>query len=166
MNPPQVNPTEEEKQEMVDKVEKLIDEITLEISQPLSSSSTPAGINILREQIAYAESNGAVIARAARKVTEYVDALTVDAIREMQAEGTEYDKAVADDKRRLIKVAIHPLGTILNLVEDMEKQLERRCSVGQSFLKSIATEQQGSWNNGSNATYNNNETNLSKGEKF
>lgn len=99
----------------------------------------------LRTMIAFAESNGVVIAQHVRTIKQQLADSYAESLGEVRKR-EDYAKSNADEKKLLLKSSVSELESRLEYMEKLEELIKRRCSLGQSLLNSLNTEIKSSFN--------------------
>lgn len=95
----------------------------------------------LKAAVAYAESCGILVSMWVRTLAQTVDEKTAEELDRLKGEEV-YQKSNADEKKLLLHAAVSELRAKLEYAEKLEDLIKRRCSVGQSLLKSNDNESQ------------------------
>lgn len=136
------------------------DPLVLALQQPLPERTDQR--EQLRGMIAYAESYGIVVSQHRRQLLKEFEAAKAKALDELKR-GVGYDddgewgifddlaekykKSNADEKEIMLDAEISTKKADLEFVTSLEDLIKRRCSVGQSMLNSLKSEQSSSFNN-------------------
>lgn len=110
-----------------------------ELSKPLVTRNDQHSINILREQVALAESFGINIATWKRKLSQYTDASASQTLTKLRQDEM-YTKLTAPEKKTVLDGELSQLEAYVNYLTDLQDIIKRRCSLGQTFLNSINKE--------------------------
>lgn len=116
----------------------------------------------LRRMVAFAESYGIIVSQHRRAMLKEFEAYRAQKLSELkngigyndqgewvQSEelADEYKSAKAPEKEIMLDAEIASLKADLEFVTSLEDLIKRRCSVGQSMLNSLKSEQSSSYNN-------------------
>jgi len=115
-----------------------------ELKTPLPTQKTL--VDELRAKIAFAESSGIILSQYVRTLSQVLDEETAKALTELK-EDDVYIKSNADEKKLLLYSRTSELRARLEYMEKLEELVKRRCSLGQSLLKSVDLETRASFNN-------------------
>src|SRR5690554_277215 len=120
------------------------------LNTPLPTSVERVGE--LREMVAFAEAYSVVISTYLRELSRTLDqeidkvatelrlGITVDESNEPVEDedlAAQYKKLTADEKKMKIAAGVADINAKLEYVKGLENAIKRRCSIGQSFIKSI-----------------------------
>lgn len=114
-----------------------------ELKTPLPTQKTL--VDELRAKIAFAESSGIILSQYVRTLSQVLDEETAKALTELK-EDDVYIKSNADEKKLLLYSKTSELRARLEYMEKLEELVKRRCSLGQSLLKSVDLETRASFN--------------------
>lgn len=114
-----------------------------ELKTPLPTQKTL--VDELRAKIAFAESSGIILSQYVRTLSQVLDEETAKALTELK-EDDVYIKSNADEKKLLLYSRTSELRARLEYMEKLEELVKRRCSLGQSLLKSVDLETRASFN--------------------
>ncbi len=115
-----------------------------ELKTPLPTQKTL--VDELRAKIAFAESSGIILSQYVRTLSQVLDEETAKVLTELK-EDDVYIKSNADEKKLLLYSRTSELRARLEYMEKLEELVKRRCSLGQSLLKSVDLETRASFNN-------------------
>lgn len=120
-------------------IDKLGSEISAHFSMPLVTASDPMSVHKLREQIANAQAFAIRIADASRRLKIRRSQEASKAWKVLK-DKEEYQKAKVADKEMMISEYIGGIDVDVKYLNSLEEIVEKRCSIGQSLLKSLSLE--------------------------
>lgn len=124
------------------KIDKGRDKIQQEAMIPLHSKSDPQSVELLREQMSIAEQQGYYISEWRRALAELAPAYKSYKLSVIK-DDEGYAKLNAAEKTIRLEAETAVLDSYAEYLDRTEELIKRRCSLGQTFLKSINNELSG-----------------------
>lgn len=113
------------------------------LSNPLPTEKDQ--VSELREMVAFAESCGVFISGYMRSLKQQLDTEMAEALEELKQDEV-YQKSNAEEKKLLLYSKVAEMRARVEYAEKLEDLIKRRCSLGQSFIKSIDLEERTTYN--------------------
>ena len=134
--------------EELDKINKGLDNVKSILSKELSVQSNAKSIEMLKKQLAESEKLSIYISVWKRSISKTHDEYRSEVILDMRSDDT-YGKMNADEKKSIVDGKLAEIKSMEVMLKDMQDIVSRRCSLGQTLLKSIGEENK---NNGMSKT--------------
>lgn len=117
----------------------VFDTLTDSLAEKLPTQK--GGVDKLKDMIAIAEAHGVVVSQYLRVLQQTLDEETAEAFKSVPRD-TDKKKYTADEKKAIVAAAVAKTNAKMGYVKNLENLIKRRCSLGQSLLKSINEERE------------------------